>query len=557
MTDWSSLLQRHVAAASPRPFDDVLRRVRHRRRRQALAATLGMVLVVAGTALAVNRSVAGPVEQFPANATAPPTITVGGAHLRRDKAVPFTSVLTTQRADHSLVVFAGTRPGNGADSCHPWSMPYVLRQDGGVVTIGVYDYVPLVSTGCFAYGLGTARLSLDLGRALGDRQVVDATSGRQADVVDESRYLTTERAPAGYDVGVVSGGRSEGWTAAHLDVWWQGPNGAVLTLTEGPPVEVLSVHVQHVATTQVRGHDGQVVRTAGGNANRCLRWTETPDLGAELCSRAYTQYLLSVGQLVAFAETLRRRTPATLTAAPSPTLFLPSGPVYLAQPLAFGTAYLDLAHRSDIVVQWSRPDVPSGCRPWLDLHVVAESADVVRLGLYSYEVAHPACIDRMPFAENPKDFVRVHLAAPLGRRVLLDVGNGESPALVVDPSQWLTPGYLPPGFTDAGQLPFHAERGGGGAAVTTTSWAAEHGGVQLTLQQGQALRPGGGVVSHVIVRGHYGTYSNGPGQSYPIRCLSWLEAASDRVVLCSHGGELKRVLSDPELLRIAAALHLP
>jgi hypothetical protein len=406
-------------------------------------------------------------------------------------------------------------------------------------------------------GYGSATLTVDLGRALGGRTVIDESTGRAASTVIESDYLTSSQLPTGYGNRRTDAGRNPGFTQPFFSQDWGNHGLGHLTLLEGPPAEVLRSHVQHVGTAMVRRTFGQLVRTAGGDANRCLRWQESNSDALELCSRGHTQDILTVAQLVAFADSLNRPASSQARQQAPPAIELKGQRLDIQGGAPFEVAYLDPRRPRDLVVQRKQPSTVGGCFPWPVLRVVSQTADTVEIGVFEYQVATPDCFDHMPDIGNTAPDLRVTLEAPLGQRRLLDVGAGGVEALVIDPSQWLTPGYLPPGFSDQGQIPFYAKRGGGGGPVTSASWSAEHGVVQLTLQQGQALRPGGGIVSHVIVRGHYGTYSNGPGQRYPIRCLSWLEAASDRVVLCSHGGELKHVLSDRQLLRVAVALHRP
>jgi len=120
MSDLHALLQAHVAAATRPPFDGVVRRVQRRRRRQVVLGTLGVVLVVAGSAFAVDRGSPKRTDNVPTTSTAPPTLVVDGIALKRDKLLSFDTALATARTDHSLVLLAGTRPVH-PDGCHPWS----------------------------------------------------------------------------------------------------------------------------------------------------------------------------------------------------------------------------------------------------------------------------------------------------------------------------------------------------------------------------------------------------------------------------------------------------
>jgi hypothetical protein len=303
VTDLSELLQEHVAAATPATFDAVLRRVRRRRRRQVTGAAVAVVLVVAGAALAAGHQ-ASPATTAPLATTVPATMTVKGIPLELDKRLPFGSVLVASRQARALLVPAGTRPVR-PDGCHPWSMPFVLAQDDDRVVIGVYDYV--LASGdrsCFAYGLGTAQLPLELGQPLGDRRVVDAQSGRAVPVVDQSRYLSPSAPPTGYRVVTVGGVQRNGWAWPRYTQTWQGPHGALLVLLEGP-VGAMQVHVQHEGSVTVRGRAGELVRVAGAG-NRCLRWEEAADDAVELCSQGYSQDVLTVDQLARVAEGLHR-----------------------------------------------------------------------------------------------------------------------------------------------------------------------------------------------------------------------------------------------------------
>ncbi|MCW2671104.1 MAG: hypothetical protein JWO27_3001 [Frankiales bacterium] len=312
MTELRDLVRQHVSEAlpaGPRDFAGVVRRVQRRRRRQVVGTTLAVVLVIAGTAVAVERPSHPPVQDVPATATAPPVVTVNGVALRRDKPVGFGSVLVVQRTDRIVDVRTGTREPGGPTECQPWTIPYLLQQDSATVVIGAYDYVVAKpkSQGCFGVGLPTADLSLDLGRALGNREVVDVSTGRPADVLDESQYLTSSQLPSGFGDRQVYGARNAGFGAPFFrQSWTQERTSAWLSLVEGPPGEVLREHVQHVGQAVVRGREGQLIRTAGGNANRCLRWLETPDDALELCSQGYTQDVLTVAELVKVADALHR-----------------------------------------------------------------------------------------------------------------------------------------------------------------------------------------------------------------------------------------------------------
>ncbi len=557
MTQWSALLDQHTAAAPPRSFDGVLRRVRRRRQRQVVGAALGVLLVVGGAALAVGQPGHTTTKRVPSTTEPPLTLVVQGVTLTRDKLTEVYEVSAHSRDDHLLTIVAGYRSPYGPSHCDPWTVPFVLSQTESTVVIGAYDYLAPNPTGqgCFGTGHGPSTLTVDLGTALGGRAVSDASTGTTPTTVIESDYLTSSRLPDGYGQRRFEGSLRSGFAQPAFSQTWTGPGFSELTLVEGPPGEVIRVHVQHVGSAQVRGTFGQLVRTAGGEANRCLRWEERSGDALELCTRGYSQQLLTVDQLVAFANTLRRPGQQDARQQAPATIEVQGRTLQVQGGAPFGVAYIDPAHPRDLVVHRKVPGSVGGCFPWPELRVVSQSADQVEIGVFEYQTAKPFCVDAMPDTSDASPYLRVTLVAPLGERRLLDEGAGGVEALVVDPTDWLTADYLPPGFTTDGQIPFTGQRGGGGGAVVEETWAAEHGGVQLTLQQGQALRPGGGVPRHVTVRGHVGTYSNQPGNTFPVRCLSWLEKANDRVVLCSHGGELKHTLSDAQLLTIAEALR--
>ncbi|MCU1599541.1 MAG: hypothetical protein JWO22_250 [Frankiales bacterium] len=560
MNQWTALLERHAAAAGPRSFEGVLRRVRRRRQRQVLGAAVGVLLVVGGAALAAARPTSTARPQ-PGATSAPDTIVVNGKTLHRDKLTPILSVSAPSRDDHLLVLVAGYRDPypSGPTYCDPWTVPYVLRQTATTVVVGAYDYLvprpPPPGGGCFGTGHSPATLTVDLGTALGGRRVVDESSGAETTTIVESDFLTTARLPDGYGDRRFFGGRNPGFSEPYLSQTWTGPGGAELNLVEGPPAEVIHVHVQHVGTAQVRGRFGQLVRTAGGTANRCLRWDEGPGDAVELCTRGYSQQLLTVEGLVAFADLLRRPGAADVRQQAPASIQVQGRTLEVQGGAAFAVGYLDPAQPQDIVVHLTTPGSVGGCFTWPVLRVVSQSPDQVAIGVFEYQVAKPVCVDAMPDTREDAPYLRVALAEPLGRRRLIDVGAGGLEALVIDPTQWLTAGRLPAGYSDRGQIPFRGERGGGGSALVTQTWAGSHGLVQLVLQQGQATALGGDPVSHVTVRGHVGTYSSAPGRTFPVRCLSWLERANDRVVLCSNGGDLKRTLPDAELLSIAEGLR--
>ncbi|MDX6218949.1 MAG: hypothetical protein QOJ48_630 [Frankiales bacterium] len=558
MNELPSFLQSQVASALPPPFDRVLRRVRRRRQRQALGAAIGVLVVVGGVALAAGTTTPSARPQ-PATTTAPDTIVVDGKTLHRDALTAIRSLSAKTRSDHLLTLVGGQRERYGPTHCFPWTVPFVLRQTPTTVVIAAYDYVLPSPPGaaCFAFALGPATLTVDLGRALGGRTVVDALHDRTVGTVVESDYLTSEQLPEGYGDRVAMGSTSRGFTVPRFSqVWRRG--GAQLGLVEGPPAEVLNPHVQHVATVEVRHTTGELVRTAGGDVDRCLRWHESASDALELCSSSGAATdVLAVEQLLAFADSLSRPSPKDVRQQAPASIEVQGERLEVQGGAAFRTAYLDPSRPRDLVIHRTPPSSVGKCFAWPVLRVVSQRQDAVEIAVFEYQVAKPVCFDAMPDIRADASYLRVTLDAPLGGRRLYDAGGGGLEALVVDPQRWLTVGYLPSGYTSDGQLPLSGERGGGGEAVVSQDWAGDHGLDVLTLKQGQATAPGGGPVSHVTVRGHLGTYSSSRASGTPVRCLNWLEAARDRVVLCGSHGSREPALPDSELLRIAEALHLP
>ncbi|MDX6216413.1 MAG: hypothetical protein QOG99_1997 [Frankiales bacterium] len=558
MTDWSSLLQRHVAAASPRPFEDVVRRVRRRRQRQVVGAALGVLVVVAGTALAVGRPTPSARPQpaasgspLPGVGEPPASVVVAGKRYPLLQAVPVHVALVSDRSGRELGLKLRLIPDQDVNSCGLVMRAFLLRQDASNVRIGLYEFGR--STACFGYpeSTGSRTLTVPLGAALGNRTITAAGSGKEVAVLETDTLLRATSLPSTFtradEVVDVAPGQTDAYDTAR----WRSRGGSFLSLIQGiSPAGTGSPFPDHVDPVVVRGHLGTATTHRLYNQTRCLRWYEGRAIA--LCSTGSTP--ISVAQLQAIAHGLTSTTSAHDSTLVPTTVYVDGSAFQLVGDQPVEVVYAGTSD-DQLVIRAGRDASSAECGPITRSFVLSEDASAIRIGTYFFLASGGGGRSCGAVADSVAEQV-LQLQHPLGTRKVVAVTDFNRLVPVIDERDYLSTSYLPSGYQRASFLGGRTRLALGYARQT---WQVS-GEVRLSLDEGSLpgeVRVLGPIVGHLTVRGHDADVVQQRGVSIPVRCLRWHESADDEVQLCSHAGGRTHVLPDGELLRVAAALHRP
>jgi hypothetical protein len=572
MTELRDLLVQHVQDLTPPAgpgFPGVRERVVRRRRTRVLAASLAVVVVGAGTTLALQPSgrqaadpLATPSAPLP-GATAAPGIEVAGRSLQLERTRPVRVALRVD-GDADAVRVAGSNVLTDVD-CQGWDVARLVGQNAGSVSLAVDHYSHGRITGCFGEGQHPPGekgrpgddLLVPLGTALGNRKVVDVTVSRTVPVLDlEHDFLVADHLPQGVQAAAETIDVAPGQPTPFVLRRYARP-GLFVTLVMGPPAAVAGTSIPSSLTAlQVRGHAGQLLGYTGyATKTRCLSWQERADLPVLLCA-ASEHGQLPLVDLLQVADGLHTPAPHRGKAplAQVPSFVTVSGVRHdLVGPLPVEVVYAGTAGR-ELVVRAGQATDPGGCGLLVRSFVLSDDSGSVTVGTYTYGLADPpTSCSPAPVGDSAAQVLR--LARPLGSRFVVSQTDYHRLVPVIREGDWLDATYLPTGY---GPGTFSGGRGREADGFGMRTWLSNGGAQRLNLVQGsvQAVtRVAGLVTGHVSVRGHQGELLQVRGEAYPARCLRWSEASADVVQLCSHGGPDRLVVPDADLLRIAEGLR--
>lgn len=124
-----------------------------------------------------------------------------------DSLQPVSAASMAARSSKTLTVFVTGFPDRGGSVCGPPAIRILTQETPKTVRILVADYQAPASPGmaCPAIGYGPAPQTASLSAALGDRAVIDVSTGKPVPVLDGSTVPDPTNPPAPFTTSTVSG----------------------------------------------------------------------------------------------------------------------------------------------------------------------------------------------------------------------------------------------------------------------------------------------------------------------------------------------------------------
>lgn len=239
-------------------------------RRAALACVvLGGVML--GSAACADSRPAPPA------GSAAPTVQVSGMSIPYDGLQAWTSATIASRASTSLTVFAIGSESDGGGPCGPPVVRLHARETSTEVVVSVADYQARAAANTICSGVGhlASPYVVTLRRAIGDRKVVDASSGKRGTLVVSADYPDLPRPPKHLSAQVL---RWDEDTHAVFRTWSTDEFGSV-SLQIQPPVTTREFgwEARVVQQVAIRGVSATVATTGGGQYGQTIvQWTPNP-----------------------------------------------------------------------------------------------------------------------------------------------------------------------------------------------------------------------------------------------------------------------------------------
>lgn len=213
----------------------------------------------------------------PPAGSAAPTVQVSGVSIPYDGLQAWTSASIASRASTSLTVFAIGSESDGGGPCGPPVLRLHARETSTEVVVSVagYQQPAAANTICSAIGYGASPHLVTLRRPIGDRKVVDASSGKRGTLVVSADYPDLARPPEHLSAQVL---RWDDETEAVYRTWSTDEFRAV-SLQIQPPVTTRGSgwEARVVQQVAIRGVSATVATTGGGQYGQTIvQWTPNP-----------------------------------------------------------------------------------------------------------------------------------------------------------------------------------------------------------------------------------------------------------------------------------------
>lgn len=241
----------------------------------------------------------------------PQRMLIEGVEVERAELGIFDLVQLAKGDPAQLVLLGGQNDPGKPNPCSLEAVARRLAEDDKGVRIGVYLYrtveklVP--NQGCPSIAYPPQRLVVQLNKPLAGRGVVDASSERPVAVVDPARLLQLTELPDGYakegeltiDQLPSRGGLVTMWTYAGAD------RGVAIHLRQGAPEAVEppdDAGLQELGRYTVHGRTAVFNQAPNFADVKCMRWRETDQLSAVLCTRGNPEAPLDADTMARLAE---------------------------------------------------------------------------------------------------------------------------------------------------------------------------------------------------------------------------------------------------------------
>lgn len=228
----------------------------------------GRVVALAAAGLSLAACAERPV---PSGSSIAPSVTVYGRVIPFDDLQRWTLASVPSRDDARLTVFAvGVDSGGGP--CGPPVVRLIAEESETTVRISVADYQeqPGVTTACPAIGYVSSPQSVVLDRAIGDRRIVDASTGKVQRLLVAADFPMLA-APAGFTAlpfGQVAG------VARATQGWRERGGGGIWLETTTPSSRDDSPYGRVVGRFLIGGSPAGVYSTGGGRYGQWqVQWT--------------------------------------------------------------------------------------------------------------------------------------------------------------------------------------------------------------------------------------------------------------------------------------------
>ena len=224
----------------------------------------------------------------------PERMMIDGVEVKRSELAPFELVQVEQDNPARLVLLAGQDSPGKPNPCSLEAVVRRLAENDKQVRVAVYLYRTVQelgpNEGCPGVGYPAARFVVPLEQPLGGRSVVDASTDKAVTVIDPAQLLRLTEVPDGYKpAGQLSidqlpsrGGLVTMWTHEGAQP------GTAIHLRQGDPAAVeppADATLQTLGRYTVHGHPAVFNQAPNFPDVKCMRWRESEELSAVLCTR--------------------------------------------------------------------------------------------------------------------------------------------------------------------------------------------------------------------------------------------------------------------------------